>query len=81
MEIEERIGYYSKSNYIHITSDDGEYIVDKEIGAAYIVEPEIGYESALIIEFETHNDEIAEVYKVIETISFNQLNKMLGGIL
>jgi len=81
MEVEKRIGYYSKANYIHITSDEGEFIVDEEIGAAYVVEPEVGYGSDLIIEFETHQDEIAEVYKVIETISFNQLNEMLGGIL
>lgn len=83
VETEERKGYYNLNDYIHITSDEDEFIIDKEDGIVYVVIPDINHGCKEEIELKTHHDELAEIFGVKRKITLNQLldEFNLGGVL
>lgn len=85
MKVENRESNSNNTKYKLIESTIGDYIVDEEIGAVYVVEANINhlYEKEIELSVE-HNEEMIQVFGIMNTISINQFKEELinlGGVL
>ena len=85
MKVENRENYSDKTKYKLIESIVGDYLIDEEIGAVYVVEANINHSCEEEIELSVeHNKELIQVFGIVKSLSINQFKEELtnlGGIL
>lgn len=81
MKKEERTGFYDLNDYTYIESDVGDFIIDQEIGAVYIVEANVNHIRNNEIELAVPGSpEHSQVFGIISTMSINQFKEELTNL-